>query len=80
MQERFGNSAPRGAKPVAGLAGADMVVESLDHARHTPSATGRKCGTCKTKHAEEASMPNGVRKASSLTCMGRADGDVRLDA
>jgi ferredoxin-NADP reductase len=108
MQESFGNSASQDAKPLAALAGTDMVVEfarsgqtyavrsgqtlleaAEEHGVGIPSSCRQgQCGTCKTKllagnvhmDAEEGLDPESRAQGFVLTCVGHADGDVRLDA
>ena len=108
MQESFGSSAPKSARPnsVAVEPGARVdfsrsgktclvrsgqtVLEAAEeHGIAIPSSCRQgQCGTCKTRllegnvrmDAEEGLDADSRAQGFVLTCVGHADGDVKLDA
>ena len=108
MQESFGSSAPKSARPDSVATEPGVLVEFVrsgktcsvrrgqtvlevaeEHGVSIPSSCRQgQCGTCKTKvlggnvrmDAEEGLDPDSRAQGFVLTCVGRADGAVQLDA
>ena len=108
MQESFGGTIPKIAKPDSLAAETDVTVEFARSGKTCTIRSGQtlleaaeehgvgilsscrqgQCGTCKTKllagnvrmDAEEGLDPYWKAQGFVLTCVGHADGAVKLDA
>jgi len=79
----------RSGQTYSARSGQTLLEAAEEHGVGIPSSCRQgQCGTCKTKllagnvhmDAEEGLDPESRAQGFVLTCVGHADGDVRLDA
>jgi ferredoxin-NADP reductase len=79
MQESFGNSAPQDAKPLAAVAGTDMVVEFARSRRTYTVRSGQTLLEAAEEHG--VGIPSSCRQGQCGTCKTKLlAGNVQMDA